>query len=209
MCKPTRLYPTTVATLSKACKKVTAKAMQASSDKPEDLDFKLHDFGFRGATSPESAARGACAHLVNFKGTDTVVGVLAARFYYGADMAGYSIPAAEHSTITSYLWGGALRQKVIDHGGLLVIRPDSGEPVDMVCRTVETLAERFGFDINSKGFSADNVNFGMGGGLLQDVNRDTCRFAMKCSAILVNGQWRNGQLMKDHVFEVVRAFASK
>jgi nicotinamide phosphoribosyltransferase len=33
------------------------------------------------------------------------------------------------------------------------------------------------------GFSADNVAFGQGGALLQQVNRDTMRFAMKCSAI--------------------------
>nr|WP_315984241.1 hypothetical protein [Aliamphritea spongicola] len=36
-------------------------------------------------------------------GTDTISGLLAARRYYGADMAGFSIPAAEHSTITA--WG--------------------------------------------------------------------------------------------------------
>ncbi len=43
------------------------------------------------------------AHLVNFMGTDTIEGVLAARRYYDEPMAGFSIPAAEHSTITS--WG--------------------------------------------------------------------------------------------------------
>ena len=31
----------------------------------------------------------------------------------------------------------------------------------------------------------------MGGGLLQKVNRDTYGFAMKCSAISVNGNWRD------------------
>ena len=60
-------------------------------------------FGARGASSEESSALGAAAHLVNFMGTDTVSGLLAAKRYYGADMAGFSIPAAEHSTITS--WG--------------------------------------------------------------------------------------------------------
>ena len=33
------------------------------------------------------------------------------------------------------------------------------------------------------GFSADNVAFGQGGALLQRVDRDTMRWAMKCSAI--------------------------
>ena len=36
-------------------------------------------------------------------GTDTVEALLFARRYYGADMAGFSVPAMEHSTVTS--WG--------------------------------------------------------------------------------------------------------
>src|SRR5258708_36640544 len=37
--------------------------------------------------------------------------------------------------------------------------------------------------INDAGWSMDNLAFGMGGALLQGVNRDTQRFAFKCSAI--------------------------
>jgi nicotinic acid phosphoribosyltransferase len=33
----------------------------------------------------------------------------------------------------------------------------------------------------------------MGGGLLQKVNRDTLRFAIKCSAVERDGQWQNVQ----------------
>ena len=39
------------------------------------------------------------------------------------------------------------------------------------------------------GFSADNITFGMGGGLLQQVNRDTMSWAMKASAICIDGNW--------------------
>src|ERR1035437_3635540 len=39
------------------------------------------------------------------------------------------------------------------------------------------------------GFSAENVRIGMGGALLQKVNRDTQRFAFKSSAQYRNGQW--------------------
>jgi nicotinamide phosphoribosyltransferase len=39
--------------------------------------------------------------------------------------------------------------------------------------------------VDIMGYSADNIGFGMGGALLQIVNRDTQRFAMKCSAIAV------------------------
>jgi len=33
------------------------------------------------------------------------------------------------------------------------------------------------------GWSADNIAFGMGGALLQQVDRDTQKFAMKCSSM--------------------------
>ena len=41
------------------------------------------------------------------------------------------------------------------------------------------------------GFSADNITFGMGGGLLQQVNRDTMSWAMKSSAICIDGTWKD------------------
>jgi nicotinamide phosphoribosyltransferase len=43
----------------------------------------------------------------------------------------------------------------------------------------------------SAGFAIDNLAFGMGGGLLQHCNRDTLKFAMKTSAVKVNGEWRD------------------
>jgi nicotinamide phosphoribosyltransferase len=42
----------------------------------------------------------------------------------------------------------------------------------------------------SRGWSADNLTFGSGGGLLQRLNRDTLQFAFKCSSVTVNGQER-------------------
>lgn len=44
-------------------------------------------------------------------------------------------------------------------------------------------------NLKAAGFSAENLAFGMGGGLLQHVNRDTFAFAQKCCAALVNGEW--------------------
>jgi hypothetical protein len=46
-------------------------------------------------------------------------------------------------------------------------------------------------DLHHNGFSADNIAFGMGGGLLQQVNSDTLQFAMKCSAMQVGDEWRD------------------
>jgi nicotinamide phosphoribosyltransferase len=252
-------YPTTVATNSWATKQIIARYLDQTGD-PTGLPFKLHDFGARGVSSLESALLGGMAHLVNFMGTDTMSALLGARVYYNEPMAGFSIPAAEHSTITAWgrdgeadayrnmlrrfakpgalvavvsdsydldhavevLWGRELRQVVIDSGATLVIRPDSGDPTQVVLKTVQSLDKSYGADVNAKGFrvlryvrviqgdgitresierilaalaahgySADNVAFGQGGALLQQVHRDTQRFAMKCSAVQVAGQWRD------------------
>lgn len=252
-------YPTTVATISWHCKQIIRGSIERTSDAPEQIDFKLHDFGARGVSSHESAAIGGAAHLVNFMGTDTVAGVLAVRRYYSEKMAGFSIPAAEHSTMTSWgrdrevdayrnmltqfaqpgklvavvsdsydiynatsnIWGGALKDEVLASGATVVVRPDSGDPLMVPIEIIDALGEKFGFTVNSKGFKVlpsavrviqgdgitvdslpviiknledagwaiDNLAFGMGGGLLQHVNRDTQKFAMKCSAAQVDGQW--------------------
>lgn len=183
-------YPTTVATVSRACRGIIRRYMEDTADSLDGLAFKLHDFGARGATSEEAAALGGAAHLVNFMGTDTLSGVLAARRYYQADMAGFSIPAAEHSTITSWgrdgesdayanmikqfggkdrlvavvsdsydiwnaidnIWGGELKQQVEEFGGTLVVRPDSGEPTEVVPEAVERLMAKFGYRVNNKGY---------------------------------------------------------
>lgn len=254
-------YPTTVATVSRACRDIITRYMEETAESLDGLPFKLHDFGARGASSEEAAALGGAAHLVNFMGTDTLSGIMAARRYYNADMAGFSIPAAEHSTITSWgrdgetaayanmiqqfggegrlvavvsdsydfwnaidnIWGDELKEQVQQFGGTLVVRPDSGEPVEVVPEAIERLMAKFGYETNSKGYrvlpacvrliqgdgicarsidailaamkarglSADNVAFGMGGELLQKINRDTQKFAMKASAICINGEWRD------------------
>merc|ERR1740130_30817 len=101
-------YPMTVCTNSRMQKISIHKYLEETGNEdwaiPAGSTFKLHDFGFRGVSSVESAAIGGCGHLVNFLGTDTVVAMLCARTYYNAGIAsGHSIPASEHSTITS--WG--------------------------------------------------------------------------------------------------------
>ena len=307
-------YGTTVASQSRSIKKVILAALEETGD-PAGINFKLHDFGARGVSSNESAGIGGMAHLANFMGTDTVMAIMFAMKYYGADICGFSIPAAEHSTITSWLreneieayrnmitqfggkypliavvsdsyhvyeaaklWGTVLLDTVRESGSMLVVRPDSGDPATVVAglRYVEVdnlddytlldvtasvvfnkadgkfynvesydtgwttkfnikeiseaevkgiigvLADNFGYTMNDKGYkvlngvrviqgdgineesikeilanmkrggwSADNVAFGMGGALLQHVNRDTNKFAMKCSAAKVDGEWRD------------------
>lgn len=254
-------YPTTVATQSWHARQMIADALDKTADSRDGLDFKLHDFGARGASSHETAGLGGAAHLVNFKGSDTLAGIVAARKYYGAPMAGFSIPAAEHSTITSWgrdneadayanmlkqfggpgklvavvsdsydlwhaidhIWGEELKQQVLEHGGTLVVRPDSGDPAEIVCKAIQKLMDKFGYAKNTKGYrvlppqvrviqgdgislqsirsilfsmelkglSAENIAFGMGGALLQKIDRDTLKFAMKASSVMVDGVWRD------------------
>jgi nicotinamide phosphoribosyltransferase len=255
-------YPSTVATNSFNAKLTILNGLNISSDDPQgQIAFKLHDFGARGSVAHEAASLGGMAHLVNFMGSDTIEGIVAAKRYYNAPMAGFSIAAAEHSTITSWgrdgevdayrnmltryakpgslvavvsdsydlmnavenIWGKTLKQEVIDSGATIVIRPDSGNPTETPVEVLKSLAEIFGFTVNKKGykvlpscvrviqgdgmngeslkvlvknilaagFSIDNIAFGMGGGLLQQVNRDTMKWAMKCSAISINGVWHD------------------
>jgi len=64
-----------------------------------------------------------------------------------------------------------------------VIQGD-GMTVDSIGTLMDRLVE--------EGFSVDNIAVGMGGGLLQKVNRDTLRFAMKANALKDEaGAWRD------------------
>lgn len=65
---------------------------------PVTLDLGINRLTIQ--SSVESAGIGACANLVNFNGTDTLAGLVIARNYYSSKIAGYSVPASEHSTTT-------------------------------------------------------------------------------------------------------------
>lgn len=96
-------YGSTVATTSFRIKRLIKRYLEKTGD-VNLLPFKLHDFGARGVSSRESARLGGAAHLVNFMGTDTVDGFIELMKNYDADgVPAFSIPAAEHSTIT--IWG--------------------------------------------------------------------------------------------------------
>lgn len=103
-------YPTTVATLSYNIHSLIKDFMIETCDNLDGLPFKLQDFGYRGTSSEESAGIGGLAHLTNFMGSDTIAAIVYGREYYNAPMAGFSIPASEHSTTTS--WGvGRIKEK--------------------------------------------------------------------------------------------------
>ncbi|KAG9345869.1 hypothetical protein JZ751_009025 [Albula glossodonta] len=249
-------YPITVATNSREQKKILAKYLMETSGNLEGLEYKLHDFGYRGVSSQETAGIGASAHLVNFKGTDTVAGIGVIKKYYGTKdpVPGFSVPAAEHSTITAWgkdhekdafehivkqfpsvpvsivsdsydiynacekIWGEDLRSLIESRSAEapLVVRPDSGNPLDTV---LEILGKKFHPKENSKGYkvlppyirviqgdgvdintlqeivegmkqhrwSIENIAFGSGGALLQKLTRDLLNCSFKCSYVVTNG----------------------
>lgn len=120
----------------------------------------------------------------------------------------------------SEYWGQELKELVLSRDGVLVIRPDSGDPVFTLLRVFAILMDKFGYTINDKGYkvlpsqvrvlqgdgvtvdtirhiymalklngiSAENLVLGMGGALLQKVDRDTQKFAFKCSYAELNGK---------------------
>lgn len=244
-------YPTTVATRSYYIKQILKEYNELNGT--EDIDFKFVDFGYRGVSSTESAMIGGCAHLVNFKATDNIAALEYARNNYGCDIAGYSVPASEHSISSSWAneidgfenildqYTGIvsyvsdtydifkicdelvkLKDKIEVPGRTLVIRPDSGKPVEVILKCLRILKQHFTTDINEKGFeyfkhikilwgdgitdneiqdileqlhfngySSDIMIFGAGGYLLQQLNRDTCKFAMKASAVCIDGVWKD------------------
>lgn len=94
---------TTVATSSLGFRHLFELYAEQTSDNLSLVPFQVHDFGYRGCSSEETAALSGMAHLVSFMGTDTVVAVKAAREYYSAtEPVGLSVPATEHSVMCAF-----------------------------------------------------------------------------------------------------------
>ncbi|NKN37172.1 nicotinate phosphoribosyltransferase [Agrobacterium sp. a22-2] len=255
-------YPSSVASTVRRIRETLLPFLERSCDQPDlILPTRLSDFGARGTTSLEQSGIGGAAHLLQFRNTDTLPAVLYARKYYGAEMAGLSVPASEHTTMVAWgqpretdaysnmidqfghypaysvvsdsydiqnavaeVWGKQLQTKVRAAGGTLIVRPDSGDPIDTSVQVVAQLAYAFGTRLNGKGykvlddavrvlqadglslqdmtmilgrlesmgFSAENIAFGIGASQLQKVSRDTYSFTMKCSARQdADGSWHD------------------
>jgi len=153
----------------------------------DHVPFQMHDFGYRGSGSEESAAIAGAAHLLSFLGTDTTAAVCFLRDYYDAAKCarpvGLSVPASEHSvmcvwndqnedvqaignmldtyptgpvsivsdtydlwkTITDY-YCDKFKDQILARDGKTVVRPDSGDPPNIICGdpSAGTEEERFG-----------------------------------------------------------------
>lgn len=112
-----------------------------------------------------------------------------------------------------------IKDKILSRDGTTVLRPDSGNPEEVISKLIDILWNNFGGVYNDKGykvldphiriiqgdgidlemiekllkllkskkFSAENIVFGSGGGLLQKFDRDTQQFAIKCSYAIIDG----------------------
>ncbi|TLG77399.1 nicotinate phosphoribosyltransferase [Culicoidibacter larvae] len=140
-------YPVTVTTFSYKVHRMIGAFLELTSDNAEsELPFKLHDFGYRGASSEESAGIGGMSHLVNFMGTDTLAALLYARDYYGAEQAGFSVPASEHSTMTS--WG---RERESDAFRNMIEKHDEFPLISIVSDSYnfyEAVENKFGVELH-------------------------------------------------------------
>lgn len=251
-------YGCTVSSLSRECKKIIWNALQRSSDDPAaEIGFKLHDFGARGVSSLESSRIGGAAHLVNFLGTDTVEAIRCADEHYSSGVCAWSIPAAEHSTITSWgrehevdayknfvqkylidrvvpvgvpklaacvsdsyniynvvenVWLGSLHDMVKNSGGKLVIRPDSGEPVEVILNILGIFDRKMHLKINNKGYKVLPDYYGLiqGDGVniesISEILEAMMRAGFSASNIAFG---MGGKLLQADIHRDVQKFAFK
>jgi len=141
------------------------------------------------------------------------------KFAHKGIMAVVSDGYDYYKAVTEFWCSPRIVAKVKASGAKVVIRPDSGNPVDIIMWTLEKLAAAYGSTVNDAGYwqidasigliygdginettireilnamdkdgwAASNIVFGMGGALLQAVNRDTMKWAQKTSYGSING----------------------
>jgi len=135
------------------------------------IPFLCHDFSARGL-SPWDMLSSGLGHASSFLGSDTIICIPGARYFYNEpedQVSIYSVNASEHSVSTTKIFTVGEQQMIADwleefpkgilsivsdtfdlwkliteylpankeaimaRDGKLVIRPDSGDPVDIIC----------------------------------------------------------------------------
>lgn len=204
--------PMTSATIADQYRRLLTYYAEATGGDPETVLFQAHDFSMRGMAGAEAGAASGAAHLLSFRGSDTIPAIGWLEYYYAADvtkeLVAESIPATEHSVMCAYgpqdekeayrhlleevyptgfvsivsdtysLWKvltktlPALKSSIMARDGRCVIRPDSGDPVKIICGDPEAtmreeqqgvislLWEQFGGTINTKGYKQLDSHIG-------------------------------------------------
>jgi nicotinamide phosphoribosyltransferase len=205
-------YASTNATKSLHMRNLIEYWAERTGSNKDFIDWQWHDFSARGQHSIESGATSAAAHLLNFKGTDTLSAFEWIDYLYPGDngFIGGSVSATEHSIMTArgregefetyeYLLDQQkegilsivsdtydlfnvitnflprLKDRIMTRDGKVVIRPDSGDPEDILLGTVrefgvgvtpeekgviELLWEIFGGTVNAKGLKTVSSKIG-------------------------------------------------
>lgn len=140
-------YTSTVATLSRKSREIIERAFKDSVDDENKflLDSRLHDFGFRGCTCMEQAVMGGSAHLLSFDGTDTMPAAYYVQYHLNnGKPVGTSIPATEHSVMTSFARERDAFSHMIDtYGeGVFACVMDSYDYANALDNIVPSLAEK-------------------------------------------------------------------
>ena len=206
--------PCTSATIAMQYRKLLDSYAKETSTDLEFVNWQGHDFSFRGMAGMEAAMMSGAAHLLSFRGTDTIPAIDFLEQYYRANaeqefIAG-SVPATEHSvmsmgmanneletfkrmitkvypkgivSIVSDTWDyykvlteylPTLKNEILSREGKVVIRPDSGDPVHIICGdpnapidspafkgSMECLWEVFGGHVNEKGYKELDPHIGL------------------------------------------------
>lgn len=136
-------YGTTVATRIHYMREKIKPYYDATSDSLDGLSFGVLDFSARGCTSREAAELGGMAHLLSFVGSDNLPAIMGARRYYNEPMAGFSVPATEHSVTTSYGRDnerdsiGEMIDRMMPENGILSLVGDTWHIYDFIRKAAE------------------------------------------------------------------------
>ena len=153
------------------------------------IPYLAHDFSARGL-SPWDMLSSGLGHASSFRGSDTLMVIPAARYFYDepkTEVCINSVNASEHSVSTTCIFTmgesqmlkyfmdqfptGILsvvsdtfdlwkliteylpenKEQIMSRDGKLVIRPDSGDPVDIICGTENWVGSSENFDDASRG----------------------------------------------------------
>jgi nicotinamide phosphoribosyltransferase len=148
------------------------------------IDFLAHDFSARGL-SPWDMLSSGLGHATSFRGSDSIIVIPGARYFYGEpenEVSINSVNASEHSVSTTCIFtmgesemikyfmnqfpDGILsivsdtfdlwqlitkflpenKEQIMSRNGKLVIRPDSGNPVDIICGDITIAVENGGIE---------------------------------------------------------------
>jgi nicotinamide phosphoribosyltransferase len=182
--------PSTSATIALQYKRNVVKwVMKTDPANAFLIPFLCHDFSARGL-SPWDMLSSGLGHASSFLGSDTIICIPGARYYYNEpedQVAICSVNASEHSVSTTKIFTVGEQQMIADwlvdfpkgilsivsdtfdlwkliteylpankeaimaRDGKLVIRPDSGDPVDIICGV--------GYDVHINPFRTNRPDY--------------------------------------------------